>query len=205
MRADKRLHIQARYDDSADSIDLLRQAVDLLASSPARLEEARARVDLGAALRRSGHRVESRTPLRDGYELAVECGADGLAETARSELRASGIRLQRSAGDGADSLTPSERRIADMAAGGLSNPEIAQRAVPNREDGRDAPHACLPQARHQAPLAAPAGTGSTTIGCRPGTTARSRPALPERRACRQLSGFRFSLPSGRSEKAMMVV
>ena len=83
-------------------------------------------MSLGAALRRAGHRVDSRVPLREGYELARRCGAEGLAETARSELRASGIRLRREAASGADALTPSERRIADMAAAGLSNPEIAQ-------------------------------------------------------------------------------
>ncbi|HEV2777181.1 MAG TPA: helix-turn-helix transcriptional regulator, partial [Solirubrobacteraceae bacterium] len=101
-------------------------SVELLAQSPARLEEARARVALGGALRRDGHRVESREPLREGYELARRCGADALAETARSELRASGIRLRREALTGAAALTASEQRIAEMAAGGLSNPEIAQ-------------------------------------------------------------------------------
>ena len=49
-----------------------------------------------------------------------------MAESARAELRASGIRLQREPVSGADSLTPSERRIAEMAAAGLSNAEIAQ-------------------------------------------------------------------------------
>jgi DNA-binding CsgD family transcriptional regulator len=105
---------------------LLRRSVELLAESPARFEEAKARVSLGSALRRAGHRVESREPLREGYELARHCGADGLAALARSELRASGIRLRREVATGADSLTPSERRIVEMAAAGLSNPEIAQ-------------------------------------------------------------------------------
>jgi DNA-binding CsgD family transcriptional regulator len=58
--------------------------------------------------------------------VARHCGADGLAETARAELRASGIQLRREATTGADALTPSERRIAGMAAAGLSNAEIAQ-------------------------------------------------------------------------------
>jgi DNA-binding CsgD family transcriptional regulator len=98
----------------------------LLADSPLRLEEARARVALGAALRRAGQRVESRGPLRAGYELAVTCGAEALADSARSELRASGIRVQRKQATGADALTPSERRIAELAASGLSNREIAQ-------------------------------------------------------------------------------
>jgi DNA-binding CsgD family transcriptional regulator len=120
------LHIQARVCGGGESIDLLRQAVELLSESPVRLEDASARVSLGAALRRAGHRVDSRAPLREGYELAHRCGAEGLAEAARSELRASGIRLRREPASGADALTPSERRIADMAAAGLSNPEIAQ-------------------------------------------------------------------------------
>ncbi|MDQ3722356.1 MAG: helix-turn-helix transcriptional regulator, partial [Actinomycetota bacterium] len=64
--------------------------------------------------------------LREGYELALRCGAAGLARAARAELRASGIRLRREAMTGAASLTASERRIADMAASGLSNAEIAQ-------------------------------------------------------------------------------
>lgn len=120
------LHAQARIAAPDESIEILHDAVELLGRSPARLEEARARVALGGALRRRGHRVDSREPLREGYEMARHCGADGLAETARAELRASGIQLRREATTGADALTPSERRIADMAAAGLSNAEIAQ-------------------------------------------------------------------------------
>jgi DNA-binding CsgD family transcriptional regulator len=36
------------------------------------------------------------------------------------------VRLRREALSGVGSLTASERRIAEMAAGGASNPEIAQ-------------------------------------------------------------------------------
>lgn len=120
------LHAQARAGVTANPIEVLREAVDLLANSPARLEYARALVSLGGSLRRQGQRVDSREPLRAGYELARECGADALADTARAELRASGIRLRREALSGAASLTPSERRIADMALGGAANSEIAQ-------------------------------------------------------------------------------
>jgi len=83
-------------------------------------------VTLGSLLRRRGERVESREPLRAGYELADACGADTLAENARTELRASGIRVRREPRSGADALTASERRIAAMAAGGSSNSDIAQ-------------------------------------------------------------------------------
>jgi DNA-binding CsgD family transcriptional regulator len=110
----------------ATGVERLRDAVTLLERSPARHELARALVDLGAALRRDGHRSDARAPLRDGYELARECGAQALAEDARHQLAASGVRIRRARLTGAESLTASERRIADMAAAGSSNAEIAQ-------------------------------------------------------------------------------
>jgi DNA-binding NarL/FixJ family response regulator len=79
--------------------------------------------------RRCAARVIAKTarqPLREGHELARACGARALLETVRVELAASGVRVRTPALMGADSLTPSERRIADMAAAGASNTEIAQ-------------------------------------------------------------------------------
>jgi DNA-binding CsgD family transcriptional regulator len=49
-----------------------------------------------------------------------------LSERAAVELAASGVRMRRPALSGAEALTPSERRVAELAARGLSNPEIAQ-------------------------------------------------------------------------------
>jgi DNA-binding CsgD family transcriptional regulator len=109
-----------------ERIETLREAIAVLDGSPARLEHARALVDLGAALRRSNRRVEAREPLRDGLDLADRCGAVRLAEHARTELRSTGARPRRAQLSGADALTPAERRVAGMAAGGMSNPEIAQ-------------------------------------------------------------------------------
>jgi DNA-binding CsgD family transcriptional regulator len=106
--------------------DLLRAAAASLEESPLRLEHARALLDLGAMLRRSGSRTESREPLREALALADECGGIAVRERAREELAASGVRVRREALRGAASLTPSERRIAERAAAGASNPEIAQ-------------------------------------------------------------------------------
>jgi DNA-binding CsgD family transcriptional regulator len=64
--------------------------------------------------------------LREGLDLARRCGADRLAERAREELAASGARLRREAASGVESLTPSERRVAVLAAQSMSNGEIAQ-------------------------------------------------------------------------------
>ncbi|HWV86696.1 MAG TPA: helix-turn-helix transcriptional regulator [Capillimicrobium sp.] len=90
------------------------------------LERARAHVELGAALRRARRPRDARAPLRDGLALARECGATGLADRARDELRAAGGRIVREARRGVDALSPRELRIAELAADGLGNPEIAQ-------------------------------------------------------------------------------
>jgi len=98
----------------------------VLAGSPARLEHARALVDLGAALRRANRRAEARDELTTGLELAEVCGAHGLAQHARTELLAAGGRSSEPEGTGLEQLTASERRVAELAAEGRSNPEIAQ-------------------------------------------------------------------------------
>ena len=82
--------------------------------------------DLGAALRRAGHRAESRDVLRVALDLAHRCGAIALTERTRTELLAAGGRPRRPVLSGLDSLTPSERRVAQLAADGLSNRDIAQ-------------------------------------------------------------------------------
>jgi len=104
----------------------LEESAAVLARSGGMLEHARALVDLGAALRRARRRTDARAPLREGLELAIRCGAEVLAARARDELLASGAHLRRDRLSGPEALTASERRVARMAAGGQSNPEIAQ-------------------------------------------------------------------------------
>ncbi len=98
----------------------------MLEGSGARLEHARVMADLGAALRRAGQRAGSREVLQVALDLAHRCGAIALTERTRTELVAAGGRPRRLALSGLDSLTPSERRVAQLAADGLSNREIAQ-------------------------------------------------------------------------------
>jgi DNA-binding CsgD family transcriptional regulator len=120
------IHAVALVEEGARRLELLEEASSVLESSPARLEHARALADLGAALRRANHRTAAREPLRQALDIAEACGARRLADRARHELRAAGARPRRPRTTGADALTASERRIAVMAAEGLSNPEIAQ-------------------------------------------------------------------------------
>jgi len=105
---------------------LLEEAVEVLGGSPAKLEHAKARMELGAALRRGNRRADARDQLRHAVELATICGATALAARAERELIATGARPRRIALSGIDSLTPSERRVAEMAAEGPTNREIAQ-------------------------------------------------------------------------------
>ena len=104
----------------------LRAATEMLAASGARLEHARALVELGAALRRANQRTAAREPLRAGLDLAHRCGAVRLAERARAELLTAGAKPRRAVLTGLEALTASERRVAELAAAGMSNPEIAQ-------------------------------------------------------------------------------
>jgi DNA-binding CsgD family transcriptional regulator len=113
-------------EGGARGLGLLEEAVEVLTNSSAKLEHAKARTELGAALRRANRRSEAREQLRRAVELATICGARPLAARANTELRATGARPRRIALSGVESLTPSERRVAQMAAEGPTNREIAQ-------------------------------------------------------------------------------
>ena len=105
---------------------LLREAIDTLERGDATLERARSLADLGAMLRRRNRRTEARDLLREALDTAHRAGARPLAEYAETELRATGARPRRVVLAGLDSLTASERRIAELASEGLTNREIAQ-------------------------------------------------------------------------------
>ena len=107
-------------------LDLVGEAVRVGRASPQRLEYVNALVDLGAATRRANQRSAARHPLRRALDLAEREGAAALARRAREELDATGARSRRVMLSGVDALTPSERRVADLAAGGLTTRQIAQ-------------------------------------------------------------------------------
>ena len=104
----------------------LHEAVAQLERSPARRELARSLIELGAALRRGGERRAAREPLRRALDIAAAGGLVATARRAQEELRVTGAKLRRAESSGLDSLTPSERRIVELATDGASNPEIAQ-------------------------------------------------------------------------------
>jgi DNA-binding CsgD family transcriptional regulator len=105
---------------------LLRDALAAFERGGAKLERARTLVDLGAMLRRSNRRVESRPYLREALDAADRLGATAVRAAAETELRASGAKPRRRSVTGPGSLTASEQRVAELASQGLTNREIAQ-------------------------------------------------------------------------------
>jgi DNA-binding NarL/FixJ family response regulator len=112
--------------DKAAFVERLSEAAIVLQGSPATLAYAHCLVDLGAAHRRANRRAEARGILEKGLKLARRCGADVLVERADVELRAAGGRSSDPDKVGLEQLTASERRVAQLAATGQSNPQIAQ-------------------------------------------------------------------------------
>ncbi len=120
------LRALAMTTDGEEQLTSLEEAVAVLDGSPARLARAEALTDLGAALRRARRRTDARAPLREALDLARRCGAARLARRAHDELEATGEKARHHAPIGVESLTPRERRVAELAASPMTNRQIAQ-------------------------------------------------------------------------------
>jgi DNA-binding CsgD family transcriptional regulator len=127
----------------ADMVAAADHARGLTEQDPAALQRAAGRYtaapdragaleDAGNAWAGHGNRDRATTLLSQAYTLYEELGdADDLARV-RSSLRAAGTRLRHWAhadrpAFGWDSLTDTERRVADLVAQGLSNRQVANR------------------------------------------------------------------------------
>jgi ATP/maltotriose-dependent transcriptional regulator MalT len=107
-----------------------RQTVDLpltIAGRPRaeRRDRARTLLDLGRTMRRRKKWRAARAALDHAAAAFDELGSPGWAEAARSELVRVAGRKRRAEGE----LTETEHRVAELAARGLSNKEIAQAMV----------------------------------------------------------------------------
>ncbi|MDR9371990.1 LuxR C-terminal-related transcriptional regulator, partial [Conexibacter sp. JD483] len=105
-------------------------ATDAIAGADAasgRLARTRLQLELGTTLRTSGQRTAARDSLRAALASADASGAVPLAERARRELVASGLRPRRAQTEGAAALTPRQREVCELAAAGVANRAIAQR------------------------------------------------------------------------------
>jgi DNA-binding CsgD family transcriptional regulator len=87
-----------------------------------RFDRARSVLSLGRAQRRLRKWGAARRSLEEAAAAFDEIGSSGWAEAARSELTRVGARRPPLAGE----LTKTEQRVAELAAAGLANKQIAQ-------------------------------------------------------------------------------
>jgi DNA-binding CsgD family transcriptional regulator len=88
---------------------------------------ARVRLAQGERLRRSRALTQSKEPLTAALTAFQQLGSSAWAERARKELRAAGYAVAHQDGRNAAELTAQEREIAELAATGLTNKQIAER------------------------------------------------------------------------------
>ncbi|HEY8494262.1 MAG TPA: AAA family ATPase [Myxococcota bacterium] len=99
-------------------------ALDPVATRP--FERARLELAAGAHLRRAGRRRAAQAVLTAALERFDQLGAAPWVERCERELRACGLRPAKRADLTASSdLTPQERMVAHLVAGGATNREVA--------------------------------------------------------------------------------
>jgi DNA-binding CsgD family transcriptional regulator len=113
-------------DGGEPGLELLVEAVRLGTDHPARLAHISALIALGGALRRANQRAAARDPLREAIMLSRRAGASALAIEAETELGITGSRRRGDTMWGPEALTPSERRVAELAIDGLTTREMAE-------------------------------------------------------------------------------
>jgi DNA-binding CsgD family transcriptional regulator len=126
------LRRRASTEATQRAVKSLNQALNILQGTEASLQVARVHASLGRELRRAGDRLAAREHLTTALDLAYRCGATALERTVRQELAAAGGRPRRPAVTGIESLTPTETRIAHLAALGVVNRDIAEQLFVSR-------------------------------------------------------------------------
>ncbi|HET7367434.1 MAG TPA: LuxR family transcriptional regulator [Gaiella sp.] len=119
LRCDALVGLTNGTDEEA--VAALNEAAAAYGELGLRFDEARTALALGRAERRRRKWAVARTALERAAEVFEQAGATGWQATAKDELARVGGRRPRSPSE----LTPTETRVVELAAGGLSNKEIA--------------------------------------------------------------------------------
>ena len=112
--------LAAAEDDLAAALAAFERSLAELEGLPYPFERGRTLLCLGTVRRQAQQRKAAREALEEALAIFEELGARLWAEKARAELaRISGRRTT------SDELTGTERRVAELAASGHTNKEIA--------------------------------------------------------------------------------
>lgn len=112
--------------DLGESQERFEEALMAHAEHTDAFEKARTQLLFGSRLRRDGQRIAARQRLTAAHDAFSSMGLTWWAETASSELRATGARSTRNPDvDAEAALTAQETRVALLVADGKSNKEVA--------------------------------------------------------------------------------
>ncbi len=123
MGVEARVRALLSEGDAAESRYV--ESIARLARTRVRLELARTELLYGEWLRRERRRVDARKQLHSALESFTSMGAEAFARRAERELRATGEHARKRTVETLDQLTAQEQQIADLAANGATNREIA--------------------------------------------------------------------------------
>ena len=108
-----------------DALSLVEEAAGLMDGFPGELERVRTQLTYGIVLRRVGRSAAAREQLRLAAETTAVHGAHILNRRAIDELRS--IEADTAGRRPRMLLTPRQQRVAELAAEGMQNEEIAQK------------------------------------------------------------------------------
>ena len=138
----------AARGDLDGAADALARALAEHECCPVPFERARTLLVHGQVLRRLKQKRQARASLEEALAIFRRLAAERWLRRAQDELARVAVRRA------PDELSPTELRIARLAAMGSDEPGDRDAGLPDPEDGGGEPRSRLPQARH--PLASAA-------------------------------------------------
>jgi len=121
------VHASAALASESDEHPGFREALSVPEAERWPFDQARIHLSYGERLRRGKASAQAQRHLGAATEIFERLGAAPWADRARQELRASGRPGNAAPGSDVGLLTPQQSTIANLAAAGLSNKQIAER------------------------------------------------------------------------------